>query len=97
MAHQGSGTVLPSQGGLAAQERKGEHSGIIRHTGFADNMVKKSGERCVTDGLGIPVPTCLYFPPPPPAKWKSFFTHGYSQDALGPCYSHFLSMEASVS
>lgn len=68
MAHQGSGTVLPSQGGLAAQERKGEHSGIIRHTGFADNMVKKSGERCVTDGLGIPVPTCLYFPPPPPRK-----------------------------
>lgn len=55
MVHQGSGTASPSQVELAAQERKGEHSGIIRHTGFADNMMK-SWEWCVTDGLGSPVP-----------------------------------------
>lgn len=28
----------------------------FRHTGFADDMVKKSGKWCVTDGLGSPVP-----------------------------------------
>lgn len=56
MVHRGSGTASPSQVGLAAQERKGEPSGIIRHTGFADDMMKKSGKWCVTDGLGSPVP-----------------------------------------